>query len=67
MGQHAGHVDPFFSISVAPELTNLLGQTFNMMQSDNGDIVNGVPVMGINYTVGNDNRVQLIDKLLPVK
>ena len=56
-----------FSASPEPKLTNQLGHTFKMIQADNGDIVNGVPVMGINYTVGNGNRVQLIDKLLPVK
>ena len=56
-----------FSVSATPELTNLLGHTFTMMEADNGNIVNGVPVMGTNYTVRNGNRVQPIDKFLPVK
>ena len=56
-----------FSASATPELTNLLGHTFTMMEADSGNIVNGVAVMGINYTVRNGNRVQFIDKLLPVK
>lgn len=38
-----------------------------MEEADNGNIVNGVHVMGMNDTVGNGNRVQFIDKLLPIK
>ena len=56
-----------FSVSSSPQLTNLLGHTFTMMEADGRNIVNGVSVMGTNYTVRNGNRVQFIDKLLPVK
>ncbi|CAN5604069.1 hypothetical protein BH10CHL1_BH10CHL1_33410 [soil metagenome] len=48
-------------------VTNLLGQKLAMSPGDYGMIVNGLSVMAHSYTVGNGNRVQFIDKLLPVK
>ena len=48
-------------------VTNLLGQKLALSESNGSTIINGLSVMATSYTVGNGNRVQLIDKLLPVK
>jgi uncharacterized surface protein with fasciclin (FAS1) repeats len=49
------------------EVTNLLGQKLHLLQSGDSTSINGLPLMWVPHTVGNGNRVQLIDKLLPVK
>lgn len=48
-------------------VTNRLGQQLQLRQSGDSTSINGRPVMWVSHTVGNGNRVQLIEKLLPVK
>jgi hypothetical protein len=47
-------------------VTNQLGQKLQLLQSGDSTTINGLSVMWVPHTVGNGNRVQLIDKLLPV-
>ena len=49
------------------EVTNQLKQKLRLLQSGDSTTINGLSVMWMPHTVGNGNRVQLIDKLLPVK
>jgi uncharacterized surface protein with fasciclin (FAS1) repeats len=47
------------------EVTNRLGQNLSVVQVGDGLGINGLYVMGGNYTVGNGNRVNPIETLLP--
>ncbi len=47
------------------EVTNRLGQKLSLLHLDGGILINGLSVMGGNYTVGNGNRVHPIEHLLP--
>jgi uncharacterized surface protein with fasciclin (FAS1) repeats len=58
---------PIYGVFGNVTVTNLLGQKLAMSEGGNGMIINGMSVMAHSYTVGNGNRVQFIDKLLPVK
>lgn len=49
------------------EVTNLLGQKLSLVALGGGIGINGLFVMGGNYTVGNGNRVNPIETLLPTK
>ena len=58
---------PVYGVFGKVTVTNLLGQKLALSESNGSTIINGLSVMATSYTVGNGNRVQLIDKLLPVK